>query len=231
MFLDQDDLLAENAIARQIEKIRTWQMQVKSVHAANPEVQGTRLEHLMLHPVSVSNALLEQPDGSKLLWYRSDFHKGKVGDYKTYLTVGTQIISPGQCLIPRSAIPDVWCERICKKNGADDYYLWILLLANKVPFIVLDEPLYIHKYTGENLSEDTKKTDASTYEFLDYLEEEKAIEPGDRKRLRRMIGYKDRFRGGNVFTKCVETLRNFDIFWVNLWFKMRSKTPYGFNRS
>ncbi len=51
------------------------------------------------HPgsVIVSNAVLEQ-EKTKELWYRTPYHKRQIGNLKTYLTVGIQIISPGQCL-------------------------------------------------------------------------------------------------------------------------------------
>jgi glycosyltransferase involved in cell wall biosynthesis len=209
LFLDQDDRLAENAIARHAENIRTWQ------------------ERLV---VSVSNAWLEQADGSRQLWYRSAYHKQQVSVYRTYLTVGTQIISPGQCLIPRALIPELWKQKLCQSSGADDYYLWLLLLWQGIPFSLVDEPLYTHTYTGRNLSEDTRTTDASIYEFLDYFREEQVLERADRRLLKRMISYKADFREANWGRKGILSLKNPDLFLANLIFKLRSGTPYGFNR-
>ena len=230
MFLDQDDLIAEDAIAKHVEKIKLWKKQMVTANARSPMVRGTYLERLVLHPVSVSNAYLEQADGSNVLWYRSEYHKHKVVDYKTYLKVGVQIVSPGQCLVPKKMIPPIWQTKICKKNGADDYYLWLLLLADCVPFTMLDEPLYIHKHTGENLSSDTKKMDNSTYEFIKYLKEGSVVSKKDIATLERMTKYKDDFRNGGAGTKLLSTCRNLDIFIANAIFKVRSKTPYGFNR-
>ena len=206
MFLDQDDVLAEQAITSLLREAKS-------------------------HPkaVVVANALLEQKDTSEL-WYRTDYHKERVGDYRTYLTIGTQIISPGQCLIPRNLIPDIWKEKCCTVNGSDDYYLWLLLLQQGVSFRYLDEPLYIHRYTAENLSADTTKTDASVYEFVTFLQEAKALPEKDIELLLRMIRYKDAFRRGNLITKAVETIKHLDLFMENLRFKLGTKTPYGFNR-
>lgn len=164
------------------------------------------------------------------VWYRSDYHKKKINDLDTYLSVGTQIISPGQCLIPRETVPKLWTEKLCKKNGADDYYLWLLLLQEGVPFVLVDEPLYIHRFTARNLSADTKVTDASAFEFLAYMEEAEAMPEKKIALLRRMLWYKDAFRRGTVMTKVVQSLRNPDLFLANVIFKLRSKTPYGFNR-
>lgn len=230
MFLDQDDLLAEDAIAKHVAKVKNWQSQMREANARSSMASGTYFEQLILHPVSVSNAQLEQKDGSKVLWYRSTYHKHKVADYKTYLKVGVQIISPGQCLVPRKMIPPVWQTKICKTSGADDYYLWLLLLADCVPFTVLDEPLYLHKFTGENLSSDTKKMDDSTFEFVEYLKEGSVVSDKDIATLERMVKYKGEFRDGGVLKKLTSTCRNLDIFLANVIFKLRSKTPYGFNR-
>ena len=230
MFLDQDDILVEDAIAKHAEKVKQWQQQISKMNDGNSFVQGTGLEQLMLHPVSVANALLEQADGEKLLWYRSQYHKNKIGDYKTYLKVGVQIISPGQCLVPKKMIPVIWTTNICKANGSDDYYLWLLLLSRRIPFLLLDEPLYIHKYTGQNLSADTTNTDASVYEFIEMLKQDTIISEKELKLLRRQIEYKAEFRKGGIGTKLVSTAKNLDIFVANAIFKLRSRTPYGFNR-
>lgn len=230
MFLDQDDILVEDAIAKHAEKVKQWQQQISKMNDGNSFVQGTGLEQLMLHPVSVANALLEQADGEKLLWYRSQYHKNKIGDYKTYLKVGVQIISPGQCLVPKKMIPVIWTTNICKANGSDDYYLWLLLLSRRIPFLLLDEPLYIHKYTGQNLSADTTNTDASVYEFIEMLKQDTIISQKELKLLQRQIEYKAEFRKGGIGTKLVSTAKNLDIFVANAIFKLRSKTPYGFNR-
>lgn len=206
LFLDQDDELKADAVAKMLKAARE-------------------------HPgsVVVANAVLEQ-EASRNIWYRSDYHKKKIGDLNTYLSVGTQIISPGQCLIPAKKIPSLWKERLCRKNGADDYYLWLLLLQRKVPFVLVDEPLYIHRFTARNLSADTKVTDDSAFEFLAYMEEAGAMPKKNIDRLRRMLRYKDAFRGGTVMTKLAQSLKNPDLFFANVIFKLRSKTPYGFNR-
>ena len=230
MFLDQDDVLAEDAIAKHVDKIKQWQQQISRMNEGNAVIQGTGLEQLMLHPVSVANALLEQGDGGQLLWYRSHYHKEKIGDYKTYLKVGVQIISPGQCLVPKKMIPVIWTTDICKINGSDDYYLWLLLLSRRIPFLLLDEPLYIHKYTGQNLSANTDNTDASVYEFIELLQQDTIITKKELALLKRQISYKSQFRRGNLWKKMACTLKNPDIFLANAIFKIRSKTPYGFNR-
>ena len=206
LFLDQDDLLREDAI-------------VQFVAKAKEEP----------YRVIVANAILEQAN-SEALWYRSDYHKKRIGDMNTYLDVGIQIISPGQCLIPRMVIPDYWVQNICTVNGADDYYLWLLMLEAGIGFTYLDEPLYRHHYTQVNLSGDTRVTDQSVYDFMKLLEQNPDFPKEYIYRLKRMIVYKANFRLGNVLQKIGISLKNFDLFLRNVYFKLKTKTPYGFNR-
>ncbi len=183
------------------------------------------------HPYHVIVANGDFETGNELhRIYRTEAHKAMVGDLSAYIRVGTQIISPGQCAIPRSVIPEFWCENILGRNGADDYFLWLLLLGQGIGFFYLDRNLYIHSYTGDNLSADTKVTDDSTYEFIDLLKNSSFLSDDEQKKLRRMISYKAEFRRSGIFKKIGLTLKNMDIFTANLLYKLRTKTPYGYNR-
>ncbi|MBO6214908.1 MAG: glycosyltransferase family 2 protein [Lachnospiraceae bacterium] len=206
IFLDQDDRIADDAIAMFAE-------------AASDKPYN----------VIVANAVIESGNGPEL-WYRTNYHKKLIGDIKTYLTVGTQIISPGQCMIPTMVIPDYWRKNICRINGADDYYLWLLLLQNGIDFTYLDAPLYTHKRTGKNLSGDTRLTDQSSYEFIKMLEENPEFPKERLYELKRMIVYKAEFRQSGFFGKVRLSIQNLGIFMANIYFKLRTATPYGFNR-
>ncbi len=207
MFLDQDDLLQEDALLRLI--------QAAGANGSD---------------VTVSNAYLEQADGSFLTWYRTDYHKDRIGDLDTYLDIGIQIISPGQCLIKREAIPDFWCQHLVRVNGADDYYLWLLMLAKDCKFSYLDQPLYIHKYTGDNISADTTATDASVYDFLELLHDCQYFSQKDIFRLHEMITYKNAFRQASGFGKISCSLAHLPLLLKNISYKRGTKTPLGFNR-
>lgn len=208
MFLDQDDLIEDDALLKLLNAI------VKS---------GADVE--------VSNALLEQQDGSKLLWYRTAYHKGLIGDLNTYLKIGIQIISPGQCLIKKDSIPDFWKTHVMKKNGADDYFLWLLMLAHGCKFNYYDEALYTHKYTAANLSADTTVTDESVFDFLDMLYDCDYFKKEDIFTLHEMISYKNQFRASGTFGKITCSLANFRMFIDNVKYKKKTGTGYGFNRA
>ena len=105
IFLDQDDLLGKSAISTYIDNAS------------------------FTDEVLVSNAALGQRVGH-LKWYRSAYHTKRIGDIDCYCNVGIQIISPGHTCIYKKAIPKEWTEYICTYNGADDYFLWLLLIIS-----------------------------------------------------------------------------------------------------
>ncbi|SDB46476.1 Glycosyl transferase family 2 [Pseudobutyrivibrio sp. YE44] len=207
MFLDQDDIIEKDALVKLLKAITKSQADIE-----------------------VANASLEQSDGTKLLWYRNAYHKSLVGDLTTYLRIGIQIISPGQCLIKKDAIPEFWTSHIMSKNGADDYFLWLLLLAKKAVFHYHDEALYTHKYTAANLSADTTVTDESVYDFIDMLNDCDYFTQEDIFTLHEMISYKNQFRASGTFGKITCSLANLGLFIDNLKFKKKTGTGYGFNR-
>ncbi|MCR4694863.1 MAG: glycosyltransferase [Pseudobutyrivibrio sp.] len=206
MFLDQDDLIEKDALA-------------KEISAMDSDTD-----------IVIANASLEQKDGSTLLWYRNDYHKSLVWDLQTYLTVGIQIISPGQCLIKRDAIPDFWRENLMEVNGADDYFLWLLMMAKGARAKYFDGALYTHKYTGANISANTKTTDDSVYNFLDLLNDCSYFKQDDIYTLHQMITYKAQFRESGLVGKITASLANLDLFVKNYKFKKKTGTGYGFNR-
>ena len=205
IFLDQDDLLSKDAVFTYLENVNKTD------------------------DVLVGNAMSER-QGYYLKWFRTGYQKDKVGDIDTYIDVGTQIISPGHTFIRKSSIPEEWTKYICTNNGADDYFLWLLMLSQNRRFRYIDKTTYLHRYTGNNLSEDTTVTDTSSYEFCDYLDRIEHFPEKYANRLRRMVGYKASFRAGSYYDKLTISTRNLDILTANIIFKLRSRTPLGFNR-
>ena len=207
MFLDQDDLIETDALAKLALAFQKSDCDL-----------------------IIANARLEQADGTYLKWYRTKEHLNLAWDLKTYLRVGIQIISPGQCLIKKDAISQFWKEHLVRVNGADDYYLWLLMMAAGRKAAVIDEPEYIHKFTGTNLSADTTATDASIYDFLELLHDCDYFRQDDIYSLHEMITYKAQFRKSGFLGKVGCSLANLDIFLENVKFKKITKTGYGFNR-
>lgn len=101
--------------------------------------------------------------------YNYDFDFEKVISREYMLTVGTAIISPGQVLIRKKAIPDVWKTEIMKNNGADDYLLWLCMLKRKNAFALNNDVLFEHIVNHQNTSGNSVAMAASEREMVDIL--------------------------------------------------------------
>lgn len=144
-FFDQDDKIADDFYKSQIQRIRKKD------------------------DVIVANGIAEYESYSKLL-YRYRFMQWTVKSVWFYTIFDCRIISPGQCLIKRSSIPNLWMENILKQNGADDYFLWLVMLSQGKKFGINRKLLYTHKYTSANASQDKETMRRSVEETLSLIE-------------------------------------------------------------
>lgn len=156
-FLDQDDLLDERAFASQLALAKD-------------------------SDVILANGLDQNPSNRGVI-YKSHARQIQAAKPRFYYSVGNQIVSPGQCLIRRSAIPLAWCENIVRRNGSDDLLLWLLMFHSGCRWTVNYEQLYTHVDTGVNVSADTAKMAASSMEVLDILHRSGAITPAQSRKF------------------------------------------------
>ncbi len=105
-----------------------------------------------------------------------------VGEYKQGYN---RIVSPGQVLIKKKAIPKEWTEHILIKNGADDYFLWMLMIWKKCDVVIQDKVLYWHLIWDENTSNDSTEMDASVLEMTDKLKEMECLTYEEEQRIRK----------------------------------------------
>lgn len=128
-FFDQDDVITARFYKRQLERIGTAD-------------------------VCVCNCKLELScDGKTYKYlYRNKLEYALVKCPFAYIFLDNRVISPGQCIIRKSSIPEYWTKRNMTCNGADDYYLWLLMFEEKKKFVVNKGVSFLHKYTGGNLS-------------------------------------------------------------------------------
>lgn len=103
--------------------------------------------------------------------YTNTFVFEKVVSKEFMLKKWCPIVSPGQVLIKRKAIPKLWRERIMKHKGADDYFLWLLMLGEGKTFSLNQEVLFEHIIMGNNASWDTNEMMDSELEMIRILEE------------------------------------------------------------
>ena len=194
VFLDQDDELNEQYLFRQYEKIKKNSIVVcKGIHKYSDHIE---------------------------LLYKNKFEC--VRQFNKYITIRQMIASPGQCFIRKKAIPDEWYKMILRHNGADDFFLWILMFAKGVKFEVNDEILYNHIITGENCSSDLRKMDASVNEMLECLKHVEYIQKHTLNIFIRCNRYKQNFRYANKLMKLLYSVRNFDLAILNIVFYIKS---------
>lgn len=106
--------------------------------------------------------------------YTNRTHQEKATQKEFYLK-SNHIISPGQVLIKRTSIPEIWMNNALKHNGADDYLLWITMLARGAKFVVNESLLYTHLEDGENNSFNWHEMSASILEIRTLLQKEKVL--------------------------------------------------------
>lgn len=139
VFLDQDDILYPDYLRSQIDAIG----------------EGDVVVCKAIH------------DGKS--HYSSSYRFEKVVTAEHLLNCWNSIVSPGQVLLKRSIIPQSWIDKPLKNNGADDYYLWLLLAGMKVVFVHNDVILFEHTVKGDNTSLDTNRMMDSEDEMIGNL--------------------------------------------------------------
>lgn len=151
------------------------------------------------------------------------FANGFSQDFATkpfvYKWIRDFVVSPGQCLIKKSSIPQYWIDHPLKNNGTDDYFLWLLMFNQGATMVSCREKVYVHKFTGVNYSLDDDKMFNSTREMLHLLRKNPEFSKKDLSLMKRRIYFKriDRRRKW-IFTK--ESIKNIDILAVNVLYRM-----------
>lgn len=90
-----------------------------------------------------------------------------------------QIISPGQVLLRRDSIPDIWMENILKYNGADDWFLWLCMMAEGRRFSLNESVLYEHVSHGSNTSDNIVAMAQSEHELMRIVQKSKIFSETD----------------------------------------------------
>lgn len=189
LFLDQDDELFEDAVAKQFDLLTN----------ENSDMV-------------ICNAYMENADGNCDLLYKKKTDFNRLHDLKFFLKSHNIIKSPGQCLIKTSRIPAEWKKYIMKKNGSDDLFLWILMYEKKCKIAVNKMPLYIHKYTGENLSDSEEEMNVSSLEIVDYLRKIDYVPPTDINLLKRSREISIELKTETLLQKVKTIFDNMDLF-------------------
>lgn len=173
LFLDQDDLIADDCIYSQINSIGN-------------------------NDFIISNGYIKELDGSKRAIFESINHQKCSLNLLFHYGYTNPIISPGQTLLKKNIIPYEWKEHIFRNNGADDHYLWLLLLEEKRSGAINERYLYTHVATGSNTSLNIQGMCASNMELINLLEGK--VSEKKLNMLRRRVLY-NASSNHNIFTK------------------------------
>ncbi len=142
IMLDQDDIICENWLYSQLKKI----IETKADYCVCNGWSGR----------------------FKLLWNNEQNYEKRVNDVGYYLAEGNAIISPGQVMIRKDALPNEWLVNVIKNNGADDWMLWVMVLKKGYKFVINNDYLFYH--TPERTS-----TSIKMWEMTNSIKEAKDI--------------------------------------------------------
>lgn len=181
LFLDQDDTIKNTCIHSQF-------------HALHCKKNAKMV---------IANGSIDYNTANKVIYPNRIMHSLAKHEY-AYAFLDNRIISPGQCLIYREIIPEVWINNPLSLNGADDLFLWIVILSetDKKGIVLNREILYTHISTGENISQDLNGMYASVGEMTDILARTGKAD----EQLLKIFEYKNAYLSGQKYDKKIGLL-------------------------
>ena len=171
--------------------------------------------------VIVGNLLLEKGN-KQTVYYNNKQTMEFLFQYGNFMKMGNLIPSPGHCLIRKAIIPSIWQEEPLSISGADDYYLWILLLKRKNIFASVENEVYIHHDNeGNNLSLDLEKMYGSSKEMADKLVQHKEISRLNYIWINRCLDYN--YLAWKRAISLLSRVKYLDVFIANSIFRVKRK--------
>lgn len=167
VFLDQDDKISEDYLISQKE----------SIGKADAVVCNGYRERFCIRGKRAIYTLNNQMD--------------KIEKLSDYIFEKNWIRSPGQVLLKKVAIPELWLKEIIKNNGADDYFLWILMTKMNCVFNINRKHLYTHVEYGENTSNKIETMKKSIGEMVSILYENKVLSIDEFRELQKKCDLHD----------------------------------------
>ena len=195
--VDQDDLLADDALRSQFDAIAD-----RDIVVCNGEDQGGP------HPGVL---------------YTSESQQRMVMELRYYYTIGCMITSPGQCLIRRSVFPDCWLAEPIHNNGSDDLLLWLLMLNDGSRWCVNPRVLYTHVITGINLSSDFYRIQKSAFEVKDFMKSHGLLTQKQERQFLRRFKMREEYQCKGKHRKLWAMVCNPDLSWDLLVKKVRGR--------
>lgn len=147
-----------------------------------PEYFRSQLDAIGSADAVICNAL----SGGRMK-YNVDRPLDKAVSRECMIREGNMILSPGQVLLRREAIPESWTEKAMAHNGADDWLLWLCMYSENKTFALNREVLFIRELHYRNASFDCLKMEASEREAVELVEEKGLLCAEEREALRELL--------------------------------------------
>lgn len=216
---DPKEALPDNYISGKIDLIWIDTDQNRGIHGARVRgLERSRGKYVLfldqddqIHPDYFMSQLscIADHDGAvcqviheKKMFYNSVTPFQRMMNKEYMFANGSPIISPGQVLLRKEAIPAVWKTQIVKHNGADDFLLWLCMLVEGKTFALNNQVLFEHVVKYDNASLNSYNMMCSEEEVIHILQENHVFPDDDcilleimRKKMRKkMMDNLDKFR-------------------------------------
>lgn len=146
------------------------------------DVIGPTYFYSQLQAIEEKDAVIcKALEGGKEVYSEEGFKS--IASKEFVLKMWNQIISPGQVLIRKEAIPDIWIKNIMKYNGADDWFLWLCMFAEKCEFSLNESILYEHILQDSNASYNIAGMVQSEQEVLCIIQQQEIFSDNDMRLL------------------------------------------------
>jgi len=139
----------------------------------------------------ICNGIKEFDTGNKAI-YRDKLKMSLINCKCFYLKAANQIVSPGQCLMRKSAVPEKWLDNPLTVNGSDDLFLWLLMLDQGTRFVKNPKKLYTHKQVGNNLSNSLRKMCRSDLQMCRLMRQKQLMQEKDIHKRERLCAFLER---------------------------------------
>lgn len=120
--------------------------------------------------LGTADAVICRAMNGERVFYDCDRRFEELTSACSMFSAGNGILSPGQVLMRREAVPCFWQENVLRCNGADDWMLWLCMLYEGRCFTRNQDILYEHTLGSENCSKSTFRMYQSEKEMYEILE-------------------------------------------------------------
>ena len=185
VFLDQDDRITEDYLVSQRNRVGLSDAVVCNGYRERLWMRGRRAI------------------------YTQEKQLQRIKDENNFFIERNEIRSPGQVLIKKNSIPDLWLTKIMSENGADDYLLWILMRKEGCVFEINDQRLYTHVEYGSNTSSQDEGMKKSLLEMLSILDKNDILE------IEELEDFRKRIENGDEASRYLKMAKVYD-YWMYL---------------